>query len=118
MGNRLAGRWSFDEDGGDTVVDASRWGNDGTRLGEWQRIHSDEVVGHQGALRLGDGGAVDVGNPPELRLTGSLSLSAWVRAARNLDHDGVELVSKWGGGWSYETSFTGDGTGIQFAVKA
>ncbi|UCG55668.1 MAG: hypothetical protein JSU70_12455 [Phycisphaerales bacterium] len=70
----LVGWWPFDEGAGDTAHDLSASGNDGTLVGSpaW-------VTGRiGGALEFFDTDWVDCGNPPELAITGPITIACWV----------------------------------------
>ena len=70
----LLGYWRLDEGSGTTVSDSSGSGIDGTFEGdpEW-------VAGHSGlALELDGDDWVNFGTPPELVLTGDISITCWV----------------------------------------
>jgi len=70
----LLGYWRLDEGSGTTVYDSSGSGIDGTFEGdpEW-------VAGHSGfALELDGDDWVNFGTPPELVLTGDISITCWV----------------------------------------
>ncbi len=70
----LVAHWKFDERHGTTATD-SAGDNDGTVYGaEW----TTGQIG--GALNFdGDGDYVDFGNPESLRITGMITISAWVK---------------------------------------
>ena len=98
-GHAAVGHWSFDNDTGTTVLDASGAGNDGTILGS--AIRTPGVSGT--ALEFaGDGGRVLVPDAPTLDVTGAFTVAAWLRPtrtgtqylvkkARHKDVDGYEL---------------------------
>ena len=81
----LVAAYSFNEGAGTTVADASGNGNTGTIVGAtWT------TAGKYGnALSFnGTSSYVNLGNPTSLRLTGSMTLSAWVLATGNPPDDG------------------------------
>jgi hypothetical protein len=70
----LVGYWRLDEGSGTIAYDSSGNGLDGTFQGspKW-------VAGHTGyALQLDGNSWVDCGTPPELVLTGAISITCWV----------------------------------------
>ncbi|WP_158625245.1 nucleoside hydrolase-like domain-containing protein [Corallococcus terminator] len=71
----LRGEWKLDEGQGGTTADGSSFQQSGTLLNGpvW-------VAGHQGSAVEFDGvdDRIDLGNPTHLRLTGAMTLSAWV----------------------------------------
>ena len=98
----LVAAYSFDEGAGTTVADRSGNGNTGRIVGAlWT------TVGKYGkALSFnGAGSYVDLGNPASLRLTGSMTWSAWINAAASPADDG-EIIAKSdnGPGWQIKTS--------------
>jgi hypothetical protein len=72
--------WKLDEDGGSAVLDSSGSGITGTIYGKVTR-----VAGHDGGQALSFDGTsiayVDFQDPAALRLTGSMTVSAWVNVA-------------------------------------
>lgn len=53
----------------------------------------------------GSSGYVDLGNPALLQSTGSMTWSAWVKAAVNPADDGnIVAKSDWASGWQFKTS--------------
>ena len=86
--------YGFSEGAGPTTADSSGTGISGTLIGApaW-------VAGKNGTgLSLnGSSSYVDLGNPTALRLTGSMTLSAWVYETANVADDG-QIVSKSDGG--------------------
>ncbi|MBN1674285.1 MAG: zf-HC2 domain-containing protein [Kiritimatiellae bacterium] len=92
----LVAYWPFDETDGDVLIDHSGNEHHGTIYG------AARVDGRFGrALRFGgQNDRVDVGNPPKLRLTGAMTLSAWVFFE---EFSGGRIVNKQGvdpRGWS------------------
>jgi glucose/arabinose dehydrogenase len=98
----LVAAYGFDEGVGPVVTDASGHGLTGTIQGAtW-------ITGgrYGGALSFdGASSYVNLGNPSLLHLTGSLTLSAWVKAATNPVDDG-QIIAKSGdvSGWQLKTS--------------
>lgn len=71
----LVGFWSFDETSGTTAADSSGNGLGGTLTGGpvWTAGHTN------GALNFdGTDDYVNLGNPADLRMTGAMTLTAWV----------------------------------------
>jgi hypothetical protein len=74
----LVAAYNFDEGSGTTLADASGNGNNGTLAGVvWT------ASGRHGAAVSfnGSSGSIDVSNSPSITLTGSFTLSAWVKPA-------------------------------------
>jgi len=98
----LVAAYNFNEGSGTTVNDASGHGITGILQGAtWT------ASGRYGnALSFnGSSSYVDLGNPALLQITGSMTLSAWVKAATNPSDDG-EIVTKSdsASGWQLKTS--------------
>ena len=98
----LVAAYGFNEGSGTTVADSSGNGNTGTINGAtWT------TAGRYGnALSFnGTTSYVDLGNPASLKLTGSMTWSAWIYATANPADDG-QIVAKSGdgGGWQLKTS--------------
>jgi hypothetical protein len=94
--------YSFNEGTGSTVGDTSGNGNTGTiRYASWTN------AGRYGkALSFnGSSSYVDLGNPTSLRITGSMTWSAWINASANPGDDG-QIISKsgYGSGWQFKSS--------------
>jgi hypothetical protein len=71
----LVAFWRFDEGSGIQIHDCTKNGNDGTlTVGAW-------VPGVHGSAISLDGGWVGFGTPPSLRITGDLTVAAFVRAS-------------------------------------
>jgi len=91
----LVGHWPFDGD----LTDASGNGNDGTISGAAElspdRFNTEKAAmfftGEQDAY-------VDVGDPPELRLTGEMTLAAWVFLNSSNTNNGRIVAKQAGGG--------------------
>jgi hypothetical protein len=98
----LVAAYNFNEGSGTTVADASGNGLTGTLQGAtWT------AAGKYGNALSFDGSSsyVDLGNPAQLQITGSLTLSAWVKAAANPADDGQIIAkSDSGFGWQLKTS--------------
>ena len=98
----LVAAYNFNEGSGTTVTDASGNGITGNILGAtWT------TGGRNGnALSFnGSSSYVDLGNPALLQITGSMTWSAWVKAAANPPDDG-QIVAKSdnASGWQFKTS--------------
>ena len=98
----LVAAYAFDEGTGTTVADASGHSLTGTISGAtWT------TGGKYGnALSFnGTSSYVDLGNPTSLQLTGSMTVSAWVKAAANPADDGqIVAKSNDASGWQLKTS--------------
>src|SRR5204863_5872090 len=98
----LVAAYNFNEGSGTTVNDASGHGITGIIQGAtWTN------GGRYGSALSFDGSSsyVDLGNPALLQITGSMTLSAWVKAAANPPDDG-QIVAKSDStsGWQLKTS--------------
>jgi hypothetical protein len=98
----LVAAYSFNEGTGTTVADASGNGNTGTIVGAaWT------TAGKYGTALSFNGisSYIDLGNPASLKLTGSMTLSAWVMATGNPPDDG-QIISKADNfsGWQLKSS--------------
>jgi chitodextrinase len=99
----LVAAYSFSEGAGTTVADVSGNNNTGTASGTtWT------TAGQFGSALVFNGTSafVDLGNPATLRLTGSMTISAWVRSAA-FPGDDAAIVSKRDGaslGYQLDTS--------------
>jgi hypothetical protein len=97
----LVAAYGFNEGSGGTLVDLSGNHLNGTIVGAtWTS------AGKYGNALSFDGQSnyVDLGNPTALRLSGSLTLEAWVKATATPPDDG-QIVSKSDGpGWQLKTS--------------
>ncbi|MGG1515612.1 LamG-like jellyroll fold domain-containing protein [Paenibacillus oryzisoli] len=71
----LVGYWNFDETSGVAAADSTGNGLNGTLTGGpvWTAGHTNNALSFDGSDDY-----VDLGNPSKLRLTGAMSLSAWV----------------------------------------
>jgi len=97
----LEARWTFDDVRGDTVLDESGQGLRGRLVNR-----PSLVAGIEGqALSLnGRNQWLNVGNPPALRLTGSMTITAWINAATFAEDDAA-IVSNYNGlGYQLDTS--------------
>jgi fibronectin type 3 domain-containing protein len=96
----LVAGYRLSEGAGSTTADISGNNATGTLVGApvW-------TTGRYGSALQFDGMSyVDLGNPVPLRLTGSMTLSAWINIGTNPDDDGA-IVAKFGSrGWQLKTS--------------
>ena len=87
----LVAHWTFDETEGLTAADSSGYGNDGTLVGmagtEWTAGHSGGALELAGAV--GSPQYVDFGTGTSMQLSGSATISAWVKM--NAGTDGVYM---------------------------
>ena len=98
----LTAAYSFEQGSGPTVSDASGNGSTGTISGAtWTAAGKyGDALSFNGATS-----SVDLGNPTPLRLTGSATWAAWVRADSNPPDDGqIVAKSSDGGGWQFKSS--------------
>ena len=101
----LTAAYSFEQGPGPTVSDASGNGSTGTISGAtWTAAGKyGDALSFNGATS-----SVDLGNPTPLRLTGSATWAAWVRADSNPADDG-QIIAKSGASngslsWQFKTS--------------
>lgn len=101
----LVAAYSCNEGAGPTATDVSGYANDGSLAGATWTTQGK----YAGALSFdGTAGFVNLGNPTSLRVTGSITWSAWVKALANPVDDG-QIVAKSGSaagsvGWQLKTS--------------
>lgn len=97
----LVAAYSFDEGTGPTVLDQSGNNITGTILGAtWTTAgRYGNALSFNGATSY-----VDLGNPTALRLTGSMTIEAWIKAAANPANDGQIVAKSNGTGWQFKTS--------------
>ncbi|MEJ2705418.1 MAG: LamG domain-containing protein, partial [Sedimentisphaerales bacterium] len=101
----LVAQWRLDEGSGTTVSDSS--GNDiqGTFVGDPQWVAGK----YGGALDFDGDDSVDFGTPPELVITGDISITCWVNP--------VGLTGEQGfAGLDAGYAFKGHGTGVRFTT--
>jgi fibronectin type 3 domain-containing protein len=98
----LVAAYSFNEGTGSTVVDLS--GNNLT--GTIVRATWTPQGKYGNALSFnGSSSYVDLGNPTALRLTGSMTIEAWIKAAANPADDGqIVAKSNNSSGWQFKTT--------------
>jgi VanZ family protein len=98
---RLEARWTFDEGTDDRVLDASGGGLNGTLVNGPTRVAGVDGL----ALRLnGSNQFVAFGDPAALRLTGSMTVSAWINAS-SFPRDDAAIVSDYSGlGYELDTT--------------
>ena len=94
--------YAFSEGSGTTVGDASGGGLTGTISGAtWTQGKYGNALSFNGTS-----GYVNLGNPTQLKVTGSMTWSAWVKAAANPADDGI-IIGKADPtffGWTLKTS--------------
>ena len=98
----LVAAYAFDEGTGSAVADASGHGLTGTISGAAWTTQGR----YTNALSFdGVGSYVDLGNPSSLQITGSMTLSAWVKATGNPGDDG-QIIAKSdnSNGWQLKSS--------------
>jgi hypothetical protein len=91
---RLEASWKLDEGSGRVAKDSSGNGIDGRFSQEPKRV--DDATG-RAVLFDGARDFVDFGYPTALRLTGSMTVSAWIKPTRHPDSDAA-IVSSYNGG--------------------
>src|SRR5689334_513958 len=86
----LIAGYGFSEGQGNATADASGNGLNGTLVAgpTWSAGKNGGALSFDGAAAY-----VDLGNPSALRLTGSMTLSAWVNESANVGDDG-QIVAK------------------------
>jgi hypothetical protein len=101
---RLEGHWSFNELNHDVVRDVSGHGLQGTT------VNAPALsTGKQGTAILLDGRQwVDLGSPVPLRLTGSMTLSAWIRPTAFPPDDAAIISSHTARALGYQLDLTID----------
>jgi hypothetical protein len=111
----LVGRWKFDETSGTTAIDGSGRGNDGTLVNSPVSI----APGFRGGRALSFDGVndyVEIGDRPDLKITGPLTLSGWFKTSAPLGNFKT-LVSKWwSGGTAASYSMAWNDAGLYFAI--
>lgn len=100
---RLEAAWSFDRVTNDLVIDESGNGLNGILINRPALVPG--VIGRALALN-GRNQWVDIGDPPALRLTGSMTVMAWVNAGAFPSDDGA-IVSDYNG-FGYQLDTTTD----------
>jgi hypothetical protein len=106
----LLGYWKMDEGSGTSVGDCTGNGLNGTLTnGTWTTGRFD------GAIQLAGGGFVLLQNPNKLKLTGAITVAAWINIA---DFNGNgRILSKGGGGTDRGWELNVEGSGIgRFAI--
>jgi tetratricopeptide (TPR) repeat protein len=91
----LVAWWRFDEIQDDNAVDSSGHGLHGRLVGE-ASIVADRERGN--VLQIDGDGFVDCGNSPDFDITGSITISSWIKA-RNSDKP-FPIVAKGLGAWT------------------
>jgi chitodextrinase len=97
----LVGAYGFNEGLGTTTADASGRSHPGTLVGAtWTNAgRYGKALSYNGTSSY-----VDLGNPTDFQITGSMSWSAWIFATANPVDDG-QIVSKSSGpGWQFKSS--------------
>lgn len=102
---KLEGHWTLDTLVNDATPDSSDNGLTGVVVG---RAPFVEAMVGQGANLNGVTQAVDVGNPVALRLTGSMTISAWIRPRDFLDNDNAVVSNLNAVGRGFQLDVTTD----------
>lgn len=92
----LVAWWTFDEDAGSQLLDCSAHALHAQVVGTPYRVAGK----HGNAFSFNGMNSAGLGNPPELRLTGAMSLSAWLRISSFAGSG--RLISKAGTGFGWE----------------
>jgi peroxiredoxin len=99
----LIGWWKFDETEGNTAVDSSGKGNDGTLVGNPVWRPKGGKIG--GALEFGGkGDYVKIANEPAFDITNQITISAWVNITSVLQ-EWTGIVTKGDTAWRMSTDF-------------
>jgi glucose/arabinose dehydrogenase len=96
----LVAGYRLDEGAGTTTADLSGNNNTGTLVNgpAW-------TTGKYGAaLNFGGTSYVNLGNSPSLQLTGSMTVTAWIKISANPVDDGAIVAKLGGSGWQLKTS--------------
>src|SRR2546422_128691 len=96
----LVAAYAFKEGAGTTIADTSGGQHTGTISGaSWTTGKYGNALSFNGTTSY-----VDLGNPADLQITGSMTWSAWIYATANPPDDG-QIVSKSSGpGWQFKTT--------------
>ncbi len=100
MTNGLVGYWSFNEQDihGNTAYDRSTSGNNGAISG------AQKAIGKRGqALNFDGDDYVNLGQPSTLDITGSFTVSAYIKAD-SFPQINNDIVSKYSGSWTFNIS--------------
>ena len=112
-GSGLVAAYGFNEGSGNTVTDATGHGLTGIINGATWTTGGR----YGGALRFdGSSSYVDLGNPAALQLTGSMTVSAWVRADADPGNDG-EIIAKSDTASGWQLKMTPDSGADTFAAR-
>jgi glucose/arabinose dehydrogenase/PKD repeat protein len=95
----LAG-YAFSEGAGATTADGSGGGLTGTLV----NAPAWTTGKYGGGLGFTGSNYVNLGNPAALQLTGSMTLTAWIRISSNPGDDGAIVAKLAGAGWQLKTS--------------
>lgn len=122
LSSGLVGWWTFEEGTETTTADKSPSKNDGTLVGPttWSTEKPPTQEANTNSLAFdGVQAHVEIGNPDILKITGSLTLTAWIKTAGPIGNYRT-LVSKWWSGgedaaWSLHWSEPG---GLGFSVNS
>ncbi len=101
----LAGWWKLDETSGTIAYDSSPNGNDGTLVGDPQWV-AGRV---DGALEFDGDDWVNIGSPPELVITGAITITCWINPAVLGGDRGLVGLDN---GYAFKTL----GTGLRFTT--
>jgi hypothetical protein len=108
---RLVAWWKFDDGSGNSAVDSSGNGHNGTLLGDTGWV--DGIL--DGALAFdGDGDYVDIGKSPDFDIENQITVSAWIKVSA-FDRNWQAIVAKGDRAWRLQRN-VGDRT-LEFACS-
>ena len=113
----LVGYWPMDEAGDATRVDSSGNGTSLTESASDTVAQATGKFGSAGDFELGDTEYLSVADNAVLSLTGSLTLSAWIRPEA-VTSGTFNIIAKWGGSTdSYRLASIADGTNHEIRLE-
>ena len=110
----LVGYWPLDGD----ATDASGNRNDGTLVGDVRPVPDRYAVGNAALLFPGDADAyIDLGDPADLRISGAMTVTAWVYLnSANLNSGRIMSQQDADGGVAWELGIEADLDGVANAL--
>ena len=100
----LEADWKLDESGGRVALDSSGHGLNGRFSGEPKHV---EGVTGRAVMFNGKKDSIDFGRSTALRLSGSMTISAWIKPS-SFPRDDAAIVSQFQGGFGYQLDTTVD----------
>jgi hypothetical protein len=92
----LVGWWKFDDGAGGTAADSSGTGNTGTLTSDGSGLPTWNASGKVNGDLVFNNNHVDAGNPASLKITGSLTMTAWINATSiNINDSDDSIIGKW-----------------------